>query len=144
MTVVTRRQLAGIVVSGTGGHVGQDRFLQFWTMSWWLAVKGYHAVEFAVLAWLLVRAWPGRTWICLAGAALYALSDEVHQVWVPHRGGKLSDVCVDLLGIGLVWFFGLRGIRVGRSAGIGAVFAALALIYALAFYPFGDLDWIKG
>jgi VanZ family protein len=59
-----------------------------------------HAAEFAVLGALLVRAllapWPAF----LLGAA-YAVSDEVHQSFVPGRMGSPLDVAIDAVGVGL-------------------------------------------
>ena len=58
-----------------------------------------HAAEFAVLGALLVRAllapWPAF----LLGAA-YAVSDEVHQSFVPGRMGSPLDVAIDAVGVG--------------------------------------------
>lgn len=34
--------------------------------------------------------------ICLI---LYSISDEVHQVFVPGRAGKIADVCIDSIGM---------------------------------------------
>ena len=40
---------------------------------------------------------------------LYAISDELHQTFVPGRSGRLTDVGFDSLGallaLGLVWWF---------------------------------------
>lgn len=63
-----------------------------------------HAVEYAVLAGLLRRAaagqWPARGpgWaagFAFAASALYAVSDEWHQSFVPGRRGALSDCLID-------------------------------------------------
>lgn len=39
---------------------------------------------------------------------LYAISDEIHQIFIPGRAGLVSDVCIDffgsLLGIGITLF----------------------------------------
>ncbi|PAB59384.1 VanZ family protein [Anaeromicrobium sediminis] len=52
-------------------------------------VKGYKAFIFAFI-------------ICI----LYAISDEIHQFYVPGRGPQVRDVCIDsfgaFLGIGLI------------------------------------------
>lgn len=34
----------------------------------------------------------------IVGVLLYAISDEVHQLFVPGRSGKLLDVCIDTFG----------------------------------------------
>jgi len=73
-----------------------------------------HVVEFSVLTGLLVRALK-RTWKILPLvsviswavflAFLYAVSDEVHQGFVPGRGPAVMDVLIDGVGIMLagVW-----------------------------------------
>ena len=78
-----------------------------------------HLGEYMVLAWLLHRALGGQraSWrrmgFALAIAVLYAVSDEFHQSFVPHRDPSLGDVMVDILGasLGLLlasWLSGLR------------------------------------
>jgi VanZ family protein len=64
-----------------------------------------HVFEFAVLAALLHRALaaePQRRQRAVAPAfvltALYAASDEVHQLFVPERTASLSEYGLDLLG----------------------------------------------
>jgi VanZ family protein len=57
-----------------------------------------HAVEFAVLGLLLARAL-GRAGLALAFGALYALSDEIHQSFVPGRYASPLDVLVDSAGV---------------------------------------------
>jgi VanZ like family len=57
-----------------------------------------HAAEYAVLGFLLLRAVP-IDWIAFAGGALYAVSDEVHQHFVPGRQAALRDVLVDTAGV---------------------------------------------
>jgi VanZ family protein len=63
-------------------------------------------MAYAILAWLYLRAlWPhirNKTTLRLVSAglaALYALSDEYHQTFVPGRSGDLLDVLVDSVGI---------------------------------------------
>jgi VanZ family protein len=65
-----------------------------------------HAFVFGFLNFLLFRALRGhgmgykKTLIWSAALALlYAVSDEIHQSFVPEREGKLYDVGVDALGI---------------------------------------------
>jgi VanZ family protein len=68
--------------------------------------KGGHALAYAMLAWLYLRAlrYHIHSGVLLrlvsAGLALlYALSDEYHQTFVPGRSGDLADVLVDSMGI---------------------------------------------
>jgi VanZ family protein len=77
---------------------------------WWelLLKKGGHLVEFAVLAWLLMRALQnparvgGRAYLwSLSTVILYAASDEFHQWFVPGRHPSPIDLTIDAAGAGL-------------------------------------------
>ena len=57
-----------------------------------------HAAEYAVLGALLLRA-TGRIGVALALGVAYAVSDEIHQTFVPGRAGKPLDVAIDTLGV---------------------------------------------
>lgn len=66
-----------------------------------------HGVEYAVLGVLLARTlhltWRFRfsdtlVLACAALGALYGLTDEWHQSFVPHRAGSLADVAADGIG----------------------------------------------
>ncbi len=57
-----------------------------------------HTAEYAVLGALLLRA-TGRSWIAFALGLLYAISDELHQVFVPGRMGSPVDVAIDAIGV---------------------------------------------
>jgi hypothetical protein len=66
---------------------------------WDLALrKVAHAAEFAVLGFLLLRAL-GRERPALALGIAYAVSDELHQHFVPGRLGSPLDVLVDAVGV---------------------------------------------
>ena len=79
------------------------------------AKKSAHLLLYAVLYMLLVRAfstltWTGRTprrtyLLSVCVAILYAISDEVHQTFVPAREGTFRDVCIDSLGVLLASLF---------------------------------------
>jgi hypothetical protein len=100
-----------------------QRFVVFWRYSWFAIVKGWHAVEFALLfslIWLLLsrfaRLKPGQNiLIAAASCALFAISDEYHQTFVPGRGGTWTDVAIDCVGIGLaVLLAWIREANLGR------------------------------
>jgi VanZ family protein len=57
-----------------------------------------HAAEYAVLGALLFRAL-GRELPAVAIGIAYAVTDEVHQVFVPGRQGAAFDVLVDAAGV---------------------------------------------
>jgi VanZ family protein len=80
-----------------------------------------HLTEYGILGWLLYRArrqhetvW-NLIWarFALAGVALVAITDELHQHFVPSRTGSPVDVLLDLIG-GLVALAILRK-RSGES-----------------------------
>ncbi len=86
------------------------------TLGYYLERKGAHVFEYAVLMLLsfrylklsYVRESFGRV-LSLAAAfsLMYAVTDELHQFFVPFRGARMSDVLIDGLGIflaGLVLF----------------------------------------
>ena len=70
-----------------------------------LVRKAAHATEYMILAFVLVwwlsallpwkRAWP----ITLALGVLFAIVDELHQLFVPGRAGQITDVLIDSCGI---------------------------------------------
>ncbi len=59
-----------------------------------------HMAEYAVLGALLLRA-TDRSGLAVALGTLYAVSDEVHQVFVPGRAGSPVDVAIDAVGVAL-------------------------------------------
>lgn len=70
-----------------------------------LVRKGAHAFVFFVQTGLLlfplrelIPQKKPRRWLALALCAALALSDEVHQFFVPGRSCKLTDVLIDSLG----------------------------------------------
>jgi len=85
----------------------------FWDVFW---RKLAHATEFGILNLLLFRALWGYTWsfkkalwwsLILSG--LYAVSDELHQYFVPMRQCRWQDVAQDSLGTLAVSFILLLG-----------------------------------
>lgn len=84
--------------------------------------KAAHVTEFAILAALIWRArrqpvkQDPRPWkwshaaFALGLTALYSASDELHQLFVPTREGRIGDVLLDTLGaalgLALIWVLG--------------------------------------
>ena len=72
-----------------------------------LSDKVLHATEYFILAFLILFALQRTTalkfstcfWIVLAAGAVYALSDEFHQLYVPTRNFDLRDLVADVCGI---------------------------------------------
>ena len=67
--------------------------------------KAGHIGEYAVLLWLVWRA-AFHGWnlvqrdaviVALSIVSLYAVSDEIHQTFVPGRAGKAADIAIDVL-----------------------------------------------
>jgi hypothetical protein len=106
-TVITRKQFVG--TASTVLRADEDKVLNAWEYVWWVFVKGYHVLEFAVLTLLLIlaiRSLRNRPWLAGMIAFAYACTDEFHQTFVKARGGHFSDVIIDSLGIiAVVAFF---------------------------------------
>jgi VanZ family protein len=73
------------------------------------ARKGVHFVTFGILAALVFRALSAgagkacratNAWTAWGITVVYAISDEVHQSFVPSRVGAPLDVVIDALGAG--------------------------------------------
>lgn len=104
------------LVSATGIlfhlHIDEERLREIADALENIVRKGAHMTEFAILAALLY-VWLDRwQWARLRRygaavmlAAVYACSDEIHQLFVEGRAGLVSDVFIDsagaLLGLGL-------------------------------------------
>lgn len=83
----------------------QDAKLEAWHT---LFRKCGHFTEYAVMGLLWTcytrcehwetncKRW--RIWLPFAVALLYAISDELHQLFVPGRSAEPRDVCIDFLG----------------------------------------------
>lgn len=86
--------------------------------------KAAHMTEFGLLWTLWRRALPGapaRTALLALGVTLaYAVSDEVHQAFVPGRHPSPFDVAIDLAGVGVAAAWWLGHVRWGRSRRVGA------------------------
>jgi VanZ family protein len=73
--------------------------------------KLYHAIEYAIFGFLLRRALVFQTnqfirenagWLTILIGAIYAVSDEIHQFFVPGRSSDIGDVAADIVGILLI------------------------------------------
>lgn len=76
--------------STTGiGHGETQRFF---------ILKSFHLIEYAILAILLF--WGFKKYkYSIIFAYLFAVSDEIHQRFIPGRTGRPRDTFIDLLGI---------------------------------------------
>lgn len=63
-----------------------------------LILKSFHLIEYSFLAFLLSFAILKKKWAIII-AYLYAISDELHQSFVPGRTSRFRDTLIDLVGI---------------------------------------------
>ncbi len=91
--------------------------------AWDLAVKkGGHFLAYAILAVLIYRnteRFSHGYWWAMGITAVYAMSDEFHQTFVPGRNGTPVDVVIDCLGAGAglaVWSRYLAKSRWGQTS----------------------------
>ena len=113
-TVITRKQF--VSTASTATRMNEGAVSNVWESFWWVFVKGYHVLEYTILTLLLIGAFASfKKNPLIAGFAslAYAATDEWHQTFVPHRGGHVSDVMIDSLGItiAVVLIVGLRARR---------------------------------
>ena len=95
-----------------------------------LVRKGAHMTEYAILAVLLYRALvpavvregPSAPLLAWLLAVAYAMSDEVHQSFVPGRTAAVLDVGIDATGalLGLIALHLVHRVRHRRAATVGA------------------------
>ncbi len=104
---------AGIIFAGSSIHGGAIPA----PVS--VASQVLHACEYAVLAYLIARAFsqtkkePKRSFsaiiiLAFSISVLYGATDELHQLYVPGRHPDSMDVLVDALGSGMgifVWYW---------------------------------------
>ncbi|MFA6602994.1 MAG: VanZ family protein [Candidatus Shapirobacteria bacterium] len=78
--------------------IGQTEVSRF------LILKFFHLVEYFML-YILIRLASGSSKTALILTYLYAVSDELHQIFVPGREGKWLDTLIDFVGtlIGLTF-----------------------------------------
>ncbi|MBU1327442.1 VanZ family protein [Patescibacteria group bacterium] len=76
-----------------------------------IVFKTLHVSEYAILYLLCYRAirstWPGSARLWHVASFLlsigYAVTDEIHQMFVPTREGRARDVIIDAIGAGIIW-----------------------------------------
>ena len=91
---------------------------------------GAHAVVYGVLGVLVLRGFASGRWrgvtrraaaLAILVSALYGVSDEVHQRFVPGRNAEVRDAVADAvgasLGTGLIWAWSI--VLSTRQAGHG-------------------------
>jgi len=63
-----------------------------------IILKSFHLIEYAILGILLLFA-INKNKLVVFIAYLYAISDEIHQSFVPGRSSRFRDTLIDLIGI---------------------------------------------
>lgn len=67
--------------------------------------KCAHGFEYFVLGILLLNLfwqfWPKRWYLALVFTILYAVTDEIHQAFVPDRSCELRDIIIDSVAAGI-------------------------------------------
>ncbi len=61
-----------------------------------------HFLEFGILAWLIIRVFKlnfKTVMLTLVFCAVFAVSDEIHQMYVSNRSASLMDWLIDFLAI---------------------------------------------
>ena len=88
-------------------QVSDDVTVQF------LVFKSLHVIEYALLYMMLYRSfrntrndpsWKHRFHAFLI-AFTFAITDEIHQVFIPTREGRMRDVGIDTIGITLAFVY---------------------------------------
>jgi VanZ family protein len=82
--------------------------LEAWYLPGLVRKLAHMGVYFVLFFWsyrLDRRYWPQASWPyrALLWGLLYAISDEVHQIYVPGRGPHVLDVLIDMVGALLSW-----------------------------------------
>lgn len=78
--------------------------------------KLLHLIEYLILSFLLYASFRASSsqiknntilWLSFSLAAIYGISDEIHQLFVPNRYFELIDILFDILGsfIGAFWSY---------------------------------------
>jgi VanZ family protein len=98
-------------------HLDEDQLREIANSIENVVRKGAHMTEYAILA-ILIYLWTGqweltvfrKSCIAVLASALYACSDEVHQLFVAGRAGRFTDVMIDSAGalLGLALFLVVR------------------------------------
>lgn len=99
------------------------KFQVFWGVSWFAIVKGWHAIEFALLllfsvatlSWLTGRRTRQNLTIGVAFCVTFAVTDEWHQSFVPDRVGTVTDVVIDCAGVLAAALFLFQEIKAPRD-----------------------------
>lgn len=81
----------------------------------WSFDKVIHGLEYAGFGYLVARAFGGRVGWAAIAAALYGVTDELHQSFVPGRSADVFDAVADAIGAAIgAAAFGFHSWRASR------------------------------
>lgn len=130
-TFVNSTDFARWVTTALPG-ITEEGFNNFWKSWWWVFVKGWHATEFAILFFVIQRLLGPKplAWSALLTCGFAAL-DEIHQLSVPFRGGRVSDVLIDAVGILMAWRLRALGLKF-KGLLLLQLFVSILIIYGFS------------
>lgn len=64
-----------------------------------------HLGSFLLLSWLTFQAFRPRWFILVPIMAIYAVSIEIIQSYLPYRSASFADIVADMLGVGTFYLF---------------------------------------
>ncbi|WHY77425.1 VanZ family protein [Neobacillus sp. WH10] len=98
--------------------------------------ESLHLIEFAILYVLLVLAFltrrspftPALNLACVVIAALYGVSDEIHQSFYSYRSASWFDLVKDFTGIAVCFYFVRGALFKGKFTGLARVLSRVRSI----------------
>lgn len=109
---------------GIFGNLGEEAYIAAHRVSNVLVRKAAHMTEFGVLAvctsyYLFICGLRGRRGMMYSIflSVAYAITDEIHQLFVPGRSGRVTDVLIDTIGclLGALFFSFLQHVIKNRK-----------------------------
>lgn len=103
------RVMAAGILSLLHIRLSVDTFLMLHAISRKLA----HLLEYGIFCFLIYRSFGNQDRVCwrpqlamwaIVASAVYSLTDEFHQLFVPGRGASLIDCAIDTLGAAIAIF----------------------------------------
>ncbi len=110
-------RLVSLAEEMTGQEWGEEKKLEISRQIDFPIRKLAHLTEYALLGVALAN-WRRRYVFTQLVGSLYAASDEIHQLFVPGRAGRIGDVLIDSVGVLLGWGVFIVIMRIiGRKKG---------------------------
>ena len=98
------KQVYEVVCKITHQEVTPEKIEQFTNNTFVIVRKAAHIIEYFVLSILLmsvIKDWLHKKEFILGFSIslIYAISDEIHQLFISGRSGSIIDIFIDLIGI---------------------------------------------